>query len=177
MRVTQVLMLSLAAVGLTAGVAGGTHSPGEGPKHNFVHGTGHGQQELPGLGTSSVDVHVNANADRDAVRARGHFIIRLRALEEVGSPGVEISGEVTCLIAAGSRAMAGGEIERSNFAAFPEGSGVLITIVDNDQPGSTAPDEFVTFAAPPPGEACPPPVPAGEPIHQGNFVVHDATED
>ena len=57
-RMLSVLTLALLVSISVAGVAGATHSNGEGPKHDFVTGTGQFSPE-----TVDQEIHVNAKSD------------------------------------------------------------------------------------------------------------------
>src|SRR2546422_7755137 len=124
MRTFQTLAGLLTAVLATAGVA----SADDGPLHDSATGTGHFTvQDVAG------DVHVNAKSGPLGEDAKGHFIIRLVAT----SPVVElnVSGSVTCLTVVANAATIGGVVESTDNPQIPEGTGILIGIVDNGSPG------------------------------------------
>ena len=163
-RMLSVLTLALLVSISVAGVAGATHSNGEGPKHDFVTGTGQFSPE-----TVDQEIHVNAKSDPSGEDPQGHFFIR--GTNNRGQ-AADIRGSVTCLNVNGNNARVGGEIEQSRTPLFPEGRGILLTITDRGEPGDGDGFSGNTVLTPP--RRCPPPFPV-LPVTQGNYVVvHDA---
>jgi hypothetical protein len=85
---------------------------------------------------------------------------------------VDLKVDVTCLNVVGNSASIGGEVTSSNDPLSPVGSGVLIFVTDNGEPGDQ--DDFFGFHTGTPPEVCPAPEPRSI-ENSGNFVVHDAT--
>ena len=85
---------------------------------------------------------------------------------------LDFRGRVTCLNVQGNFATVRGEITQTREASVPVGPGVLITVVDNGEPGDH--DESITFFdLPTPPTVCPAPtISVG--FNGGNYVVHDA---
>lgn len=192
--ITLVALASLAVFALP-GLAGATHSngDGQGAKQDFVDGTG---QVGPPTGqddqSASSELHVNAKVDPpppgflQANEPKGQFYFRQ------ADPAIDISGEVTCLAVDDNRAVVGGRVDKSKSGGpIGEGSGVLFTIVDNGEPGD---DDVFTplpvIAAPPARGLCQfligeGPIfptqtqftPDGGELDRGNFVVHEAAEN
>jgi hypothetical protein len=162
-RVRLCLMLGLLLV--TPGVAGATHSNGEGPNHDSITGTGRIV-----AGPIDVFLHVNAKSGPSGVDPRGHVAFHA-APPAVPFP-IDIQGRVTCLTIVGNQAIVGLVVTQSKEPGIPEGAGGIFTIVDMGEPGTL--DRFEGSPLPAPPAVCAPPFP-GRPITHGNFVVHDAT--
>jgi hypothetical protein len=189
------ILLAVAATLLVLLVASGTasasHSDGQGPKMDFVSGTG--REIVPEFG--SFELHVNAESGPSGEDPRGHFS---GSVGVFGRGTTEFSGRVTCLNVVGNAivedlvpttssgvsanvvpyspnlATVGGELERVEGMADPqivEGEGIIFLVEDN--PGGE--DRFQIYGSTeaPPSE-CPPPFPSFDLVEQGNFVVHDA---
>jgi uncharacterized protein DUF11 len=136
---------------------------------------GHGVRPTyrPGGGSPfRVSVDVDATSAFDGTDATGTFA----TLYPNGDP--ELRGHVICLTVAGNRAMLGGIIDfasGSNVALTPPGSGVLLSITDNGDPG-VGHDTEVSYIGTPVDDArlCK----LGDqslelPLTDGNFAVHD----
>lgn len=169
LRLARALLVGVATLALTAGVAGATHSDGTGPKDDFVNGTGNFEGPL---GTLDFLFHVNAKGGPSGEDPDGALWIKgVTALGEVN-----FQGSVTCLRVTGNRADVGGRVERSRTAAAVEGQGFIFEFVDNGEPGSNpdqnAPDTFNGALLPLPPAICD--FTDLAPINRGNFVVHDA---
>jgi hypothetical protein len=171
MRKLTVLGAGIAMLAMLAGVAGATHSPGQGPKHDFAAGTLHGTVQFGGA-DATVDIHVNAKSGPLGQNAQGQMFVRISSPTQ---PEVELRGEVTCLNVVGNLATAGGRLERAEN--FPGGFQTLIVSVqDFGEPGGgpTTPDTFnAQVELTPPPTTCPV-LPAAFPSTEGNVVVHDA---
>lgn len=112
-------------------------------------------------------IHLNARSGPLGEDPRGHFFVR------AVFPDADVRGSISCLTVVGNTASVGLEIERSRTPAFPEGSGLLLFVADNGEPGDD--DSFNGFFTPTPPQVCPPPFPqSGAGLFQGNYVVHDA---
>lgn len=165
---TLALLLSLVLVGgVGVGVASATHSEGDGPNYDFARGTA--------TGASGGQFHVNARSGPSGEDATGHFYVERK--NPASGPAFDFRGEVTCLRVDGNRAVVGGRVTQTkgDFPANPaEGSGFLIRIVDNGEPG----DADLVSAVPVPGggvpDVCPDQTTTNR-TQRGNFVVHDAT--
>lgn len=176
---TLALLLSLVLIGAVGiGVAGATHSEGEGPEDDFMRGT----MKDSGVDPSAPSVtfeqihHVNAKSGPAGEDPQGRFFIKSRASDPANRFNFEASGPVICLSVQGNRARYVGEIERGteSFGSTPlRGSYFVIDVVDNGEPGDN--DGFLGAALiPNRPRICPPVrprvIPPGE---QGNYVVHD----
>ena len=161
---TLALLLSLA---LGVSVANATHSDGEGPNDDFVRGTA--------TAPTGAKFHVNATSGPSGEDPKGHFYLEFK---EAVSPRLpfDFRGEVTCLRVDGNRAVVGGRVTQSKGdlpGNPPEGSGFLIRIVDNGEPGDA---DLVSGVRVPGGgvpDVCPDQT-TTNPTERGNFVVHDA---
>lgn len=153
----------LASLALAVSAANATHSNGQGPNKDLTAGTG--QLDTFGL---ELKVHVNAMSGPSGEDPRGHFYL------EAATPflSVDVRGQVTCLNVVGNKATVGGRIERSNHPFFPEGSGILLWIDDDDE--GEGDENAALFTGTPP-QSCPPPIEPFVPNNKGNFIVHDAT--
>jgi hypothetical protein len=155
------LLLSLA---LGMSVANATHNTGEGPPNrDFARGTVES--------ISETQTHVNAISGPLGENPQGHFYVE-RKQPEGAAPALDYRGDVTCLRVDGNRAAIGGEVTQSKLGNIAEGTGILITVVDNGEPGDA---DFATVVGlPTPPTTCPPErfPNIGQ---RGNFVVHDAT--
>jgi hypothetical protein len=166
---TLALLLSLVLVGsVGVGAASATHSEGEGPDYDFVRGTA--------TTVGGAKFHVNAKSGASGEDPTGHFFVE-RKNPPSGLAAFDFRGEVTCLRVDGNRALVGGRVTQTkgDFPANPpEGSGFLIRILDNGEPGDA---DFVN-GIPVPGGGVPDVCPnqtTTNPIQRGNFIVHDAT--
>ncbi len=154
------------------GAASASHSNGQGPGGDRVHGTGQAVVEIT-AGTQTASFHVNARSGPAGEAPVGHLWLDLQL---DGEAQVDLRARVTCLTAAGNAATVGGEIERGELAGQPlAGAGVLFDFRDNGSGSAAPPDQSnarLLTAAP---TACPPPpILLQFPFGQGNFVVHDA---
>jgi hypothetical protein len=178
-RVTTTAVLGITALALLVvpGLAGATHSSGQGPKHDFAVGTGHFEGEFlppfpspPGL---DIQMHVNAKSGPSGENATGRFYAHRES-----PSGLHVHGEVTCLTVlptlTGGRAVVGGVITggREPRAPFVEGAGIKIQVDDNGN-GQVIPDRMHgdPSSAPP---DCTPTEPTRLPVEEGNFTVHNA---
>ena len=183
-RLLVSLGVSLVALAALAAVASATHSNGQGPNQDTLHGTARLDLDTP-FGTFPSQQHINASAhprgNKDVI---GHFYTRIDAGPPTFPPGTEenLSGDVLCLTADGNRSNDRGVITDSEGPVPVTGLGVFALHVDNGEPGKggkdNPPDEAAGALTPPPGPGpviCPPPSPfaSGHPVEQGNFVVHD----
>jgi hypothetical protein len=145
------------------GAAMGTHSTGENPSNDFVRGTVH--LPIPPFGTP-FDQHVSAKSGPAGEDPEGHFYI----LDE--PQNLDFRGRVTCLNVFGNMATIGGVVTNSREPLPPEGSGVLISVADNGEPGDLD-QSTAAFGLPQPPLLCPP-VFFAVVFGGGNYVVHDA---
>ena len=166
---TLALLFSLTLVGgVGVGVAGATHSAGDGPNYDFVRGTA-----TTVLGAK---YHVNAKSGPSGEDATGHFFVE-RKDPAPGLAAFDIRGEVTCVNVEGNRAVVGGRVTQAkgDFPAnIPEGQGFVFRIIDNGEPNDA---DFVV-GLPVPGGGVPDLCPirtTSNPTERGNFIVHDAT--
>jgi hypothetical protein len=163
-RLFAALFLALvASLALAVNSASATHSNGKGPNQDLVAGTG--QLQVFSL---ELKVHVNAKSGPMGGDPQGGF-----RFEAVDPPfDLDVGGRVTCLQVIDNRATVGGEIERSNDPRFPEGSGILLFVRDDDE---GAGDGVANQLLSSPPQTC---QFFAEPFLQdiqGNFIVHDAT--
>jgi hypothetical protein len=116
-------------------------------------------------------VHVNAKSGPTGENPRGRF----RAA--VGTLGVDVRGEVTCLNVKGNAAIISGVIQKSRSEHLL-GEGVQIAIRDNhERQARRTPDEFNAGLLPAPLTTCPDPDGSALfPVDRGNFVVHDGVD-
>lgn len=168
---TLALLLSLAIVGgVGVGVAGATHSNGEGPDYDFVRGTWES--------ATGAKFHVNAKSGPSGEDPKGRFYVEFKEAAEATPPRIpfDFRGEVTCLNVDGNTARVGGRVThaKGDLPGNPaEGGGFLITVVDNGEPGDN--DHAVGLPSPQGvPDVCPLRTTAN-PGQHGNFVVHDAT--
>jgi hypothetical protein len=164
-RLLVALFLALvASLALAVNAASATHSNGQGPNQDLAAGTG--QVAAVGL---DFKVHVDAKSGPMGEDPQGHF--RLEAVQPFFGVDVDIRGQVTCLQVIDNRATIGGVIERSNDPRFPEGSGILIFVRDDDE---GAGDGVSMALLPSPPQTCEGFADPFRPNTQGNFIVHDA---
>lgn len=170
----RLIALTVGVLGLAVApvVASATHSAGDGPKKDFVRGTGHFEGPNPVTGQpTDLTMHVSARSGPSGENPKGHFFVKREAPTEL-----RVRGEVTCLNVVGNQAVVGGRIERGQVppdAVFPIGGGVLFQFDDNGE-ARLIPDRMQGSPTLTP-TVCPNPVPAARlPIQQGNFVVHDS---
>ena len=171
-RLLAALFLALvASLALALNAASATHSNGHGPKQDLAAGTGQLESSDPFSGqVVEQKVHVSANSGPMGEDPQGDF--RVEAMIPSGEFDIDFRGRVTCLHVIGNRATVGGEVERSNDDRFPEGSGILIHIRDDDE---GAGDSFSLTRPQTPPQTCQNFRESFEPNTQGNFIVHDAT--
>ena len=165
-RIARTLILSLAALALSAGAAGATHSNNSNPPKDFLVGAGDfGNPALPGQHFS-----VSAHSGPLGENPRGHIRVE-------GSPVFDTtSTQVECLVVAGNRAAAGGRMEET-----PSGTFWLIVVAeDHGQPSDPLPDRAVPIfiiITPPPPNMCAAVLGFSAfalPMEEGNVTVHDA---
>jgi hypothetical protein len=184
-RLIGSLAVGLLALASMAGVASATHSNGQGPNFDLLSGSARLLLDTP-FGTFPSDQHVNAQAHpRGGTGTIGHFWTNIHAGPPAFPPGTEedLSGDELCLVAIGNVSLDRGLITDSSGPIPVTGLGVLGIHIDNGEPGKggkdNPPDEASGALTPPPGPApvCPPPSPfsTGQPVEQGNFIVHDGT--
>lgn len=165
------LTVGLLALAVLPVVAVATHSNGEGPKRDLVHGTGHFEGINPGSGLpTDARLHVSARSGPSGENPKGRFFVNREAPTEL-----RIRGEVTCLNVVGNQAVVGGRIEggQTPDAVFPIGGGVLFQFDDNGE-GRVILDRMQGSPTSTP-TVCPNPIPAARlTVQQGNFVVHDS---
>lgn len=154
-RLALVLMAFICTVAIP-GVAGATHSSGEGPKKDLVAGTA----RLAGFNNPLI--HVNAWRDPETGRIKGHFFIQYPPPLTTA-----ISGRVSCLNVVGNGAAAVGQVERSQGTApfaVPVGTSVQVRVLDNGEPGTL---DMANWDL---SSAC---FGVGDlPISEGNYIVH-----
>ena len=153
--------LFLALVG-TLVVASGVASAD--PKQDLVSGTGHFIVE-----TIDFDgqLHVNAQSGPSGEAPRGHFFL---TVSSGTTETFDIKGRVTCVNVNGNLAAVAGVVTKSRNPSVPEGTGILINILDGG-PGEQ--DVAQVDSAERPPTTCPF-VGVISPTTNGNFVVHDA---
>lgn len=165
------LTVGLLALAVLPVVAVATHSNGEGPKHDFVRGTGHFVGPNPGSGLpTDARLHVSARSGPSGENPTGHFFVNRAAPTEL-----RIRGTVTCLNVVGNQVVVGGRIEggQAPDSVFPIGGGVLFQFDDNGE-GQAIPDRMQGSPTSTP-TVCPNPVRAARlTVQQGNFVAHDS---
>jgi hypothetical protein len=142
------------------GVAGATHSPGDGPKKDLVAGTA----RLAGFNNPLI--HVNAWRDAETGRVKGHFFIQYPPPFTTA-----LSGRVTCLNVVGTGAAVVGVVERSqgtNPLTVPTDTSVQVRVLDLGEPGTLDKANWDL-----------PPFPFGFcngvgdlQLSQGNYIVH-----
>jgi hypothetical protein len=146
---------------------------GAAPKTNQATGTGHFTVEDATDPSNNLTGDVHVNAKGDTASAKGHFFIRL-AQESTGTD-ISLSGRVTCLDAVGNAATVGGIVTSTNQpTTLPEGTGIIIGVLDNGSPGKDQ-DAITELTQTPTPVVCPPPsvVPLVV-IDSGNYVVKSA---
>ena len=162
---TLALLASL-ALSIGAGVAGATHSDGQGPNKDFVTGTG---QFLPE--TLDLEIHVNAMSGPSGEDPKGHFFVRQAEVLDI-----DFRGEVTCLRVDGNRATIGGEITQARAGdEILEGRGILLFVEDNGEGSNDSLDRANVRITGSPPRTCPPPTLPPPRFEKGNYTVHDAT--
>jgi hypothetical protein len=168
MRKLTVLITGTAMLAILAGVAGATHSPGQGPKHDMAAGTLHST-----IGDAEVDVHVNAKSGPLGQNAQGKMFIRIHNPANLANPDIEVRADVTCLNVVGNLATAAGPIERTD-PEFPPGfQTLIISVQDFGSPGGGTPDRWsAQVQMTPPPTTCPT-IPTFNDAEEGNVVVHD----
>jgi hypothetical protein len=114
--------------------------------------------------------HVNAKSAADSSQPQGKVFVQSKGNLPAGFD-VDLKVDVTCLNVVGNSASIGGEVTRSNSPDFPVGSGALIFVTDNGEPGDQ--DRFFGNRTETPPEVCPDPEPRSS-ENSGNFIVHDA---
>jgi hypothetical protein len=168
-RLIHRVVIALVVLGTVPGVAGATHSNGQGPGHDFVVGTVKFSGMSPEGNQVTAERHVNAKSGPSGQEAEGYFWIR----QESPRGNLDFSGRVTCLSINGNRAVVGGEVERGKL--LPPGRGVLIEYVDRGEGAGEGPDLSRPTGRPEPPTSCPAALDIAQPITSGNITVHDAT--
>jgi hypothetical protein len=164
-KVLAALTLALlCSVALAVSAANATHGNGTDPNHDFVNGS---VIQVSG-GVAIHKVHVNAKSAPDGSQAQGMMFVRSKGPID----DIDVNADVTCLNVVGNSATIGGEVTRSNHPAFPVGSGIVIDVTDNGEPGDQ--DAWLLSPERTPPEICPEPIPLTREESRGNFVVHDA---
>jgi len=172
------MMKSLLTVGSMAalvlatsgGVAGASHSGGNGPSNqDFAVGTVK-LSEAFGGGTFHFDAHSGPNGEDP----RGHYFAR----DALGPLAVSFRARVECM-----RTFREGDAtvsiigtrvtRRESETAPPEDSAVLFRVVDGGEPGAGR-DEFNGRPTGDPQDCKTQDVQPAAPIESGNWVVHDA---
>jgi hypothetical protein len=182
-RLLGSLVVALLALAAMATVANATHSNGQGPNEDTLHGTARLLLDTP-FGTFPSQQHIDASSEPQGNQNTiGNFFTRIDAGPPTFPPGTEedLSGDVLCLNAVGNASNDRGLITDSSGPVPVTGLGVFAFHKDNGEPGKggkdNPPDEASGALTPPPGPnpVCPPPSPfsSGQPVEQGNFVVHD----
>jgi hypothetical protein len=174
------LVLAAIAFAAMTGVAGATHSNGQGPDKDTTNGSSVNNIATP-FGVFPGQQHVNAqNKAAGGVGGQGHFWTVIFAGPPIFPPGTveTLSGDITCLNAVSNQSSNSGLITDSTGPVNVTGLGVIGKTVDNGEPGSdaTSPDLAGGSLLPAPLAACPPPQLLGVPlfpITQGNYIVHD----
>jgi hypothetical protein len=152
----------LCSVALAVSAANATHSNGTGPNHDFVNGSA-----ILAVLSGSQKLHVNAKSAANGSQAQGMMFLQSKGLPE----DIDLNADVTCLNVVGNSATIGGEITSSNHPLFPVGTGLLIFVTDNGEPGDQ--DAFTGTGEPTPPQVCQSPLELRN-SEKGNFVVHDA---
>src|SRR5262245_32283462 len=122
-RPVRAFLLGLGVLAMTAGVAGATHSPGQGPPQDLAAGTGRFQ-----LGSLEITIHFNATSGPAGEDPAGRFFFELEPF--IGP----VYGRVSCLVVEGPAATVGGFIEHSQDPQVSEGGWVIVSIVDTREP-------------------------------------------
>ena len=135
--------------------------------------TGHGARPVfnPfGPSPFRVSVDIDASSAFDGTDAAGTFATRYPN----GDP--DLRGRVVCLTVSGNRAMIGGIVESasgSNPGANPPGSGVLLAVTDNGEPGPGQ-DTEISYLGVENARSCAIQEAGSElALTEGNFTVHD----
>jgi hypothetical protein len=180
-RLLTSLAVACVVCGAIASTASATHSNGQGPDKDFTNGTAQLLIDTP-FGTFPSQQHINAQSGPQGnTYTTGYFSTTIFAGPPVFPPGtVEfLEGDVLCLDANGSDEVDRGVITNSSGPVPVTGLGVVGFHEDNGEPGhgdGNPPDQAAGFLTPPPGPSpgCPPGSPFfGQPVEQGNFIVHD----
>jgi hypothetical protein len=150
-RLLRLLGTTLVAFLLTSGVSVGTHGPATPAKRDTVSGTARVAETV---------IQVDAESAPSGTDPRGRFLDLLQA-----------AGSVTCLRVAGNQAVIGGEVEDSQNPLIPEGSGIVIELVDNSRLG-VGPDRVERHFTETPPTSCPAPS-SSFAVDGGGFVVRD----
>jgi hypothetical protein len=167
-RILAALTLALfCSVALAVSAANATHSKGTGPNYDFVNGSG----IFDFLEGGTQKLHVNAKSAADGSQPQGKVFVQSKGNSPAGFD-VDLKVDVTCFHVVGNSASIGGEVTRSNSPDFPVGSGALIFVTDNGEPGDQ--DSFFGNRTETPPEVCPAPEPRSS-ENSGDFIVHDAT--
>jgi hypothetical protein len=140
------------------------HSAGTNPPNDLARGTVH--LNVP---FGEFDQHVDAVSGPSGQDPRGHFW----ATESSSFQLLDFRGRVTCLTVLFNMATIAGVVTQSREPFPAVGTGILMNVQDNGEPGKLD-QSVVFFNLPQPPPACPL-SPVSVPFNGGNYVVHDAT--
>ncbi len=174
-KAVAVLALAVLVLAGLPGVATATHSPGGGPKFDFVRGSGKYVEEYDFDGDGKIDTvayethfTISAKSGPSGENPEGRWSIDSRPFEQD-----RVFGDVTCLRVEGNRAIVGGRYDDRSSTLGHDSEGVLFEFVDNGPGTDDAAGGFVSYVSEEALQSCE--LGYSVPFQQGNFIVHDAT--